>query len=488
MKEKPLAGVLLGGAAWMLAMRWGVRLIGLASTVILARLLMPEDFGMVAMAMVFVGLVTQLLDFGLEFGLLRNPHAERKHYDTTWTIRLLQVGGIAVLLAVASPFIASTYDEPRVMPILWVIAFGAFVRAWENIGTIDFRKHLEFDRDFKFNIYLKLGGFLVTIGLAFYLRSYWALVFGTMFNQCVAVGLSYQMSLYRPRFSLEAVGEVFSFSQWMLVRGLANYTFGRGDEFVFGKLFGSVDLGFYAVAKNISSMATAEILSPVSRAFVPGFSKFKDDPGRLASAFTRAIAGISLLVVPAGLGLSCVASEIVLVLLGDKWVDATPFLQLLPIAEVVMALHALAGSLVIVIGNVRLLAGVAWLRATMMLGCLAFGYHIAGMIGIAYGMIASTAFSFIVLNSAAIHVSNLQWGGIFRALFRPVISGVCMMFAVYWVAAVWSLPVFLLLPVKIVFGAVAYLSVLLILWQIFGGEEAVETELYSMIRQKLKLE
>ena len=85
----------------MMAMRWGVRLIGLASTVILARLLMPEDFGMVAMAMVFVGLVTQLLDFGLEFGLLRNSHAERRHYDTTWTIRLLQMAGIAVLLVLA---------------------------------------------------------------------------------------------------------------------------------------------------------------------------------------------------------------------------------------------------------------------------------------------------------------------------------------------------------------------------------------------------
>ena len=485
--EKPLAGILLGGAAWMMAMRWGVRGIGLISTVVLARLLIPSDFGMVAMAMVFVGLITQLLDFGLEFGLLRNPHAKRKHYDTTWTIRLLQVGGIAVLLVGASPFIASTYHEPRVMPIIWVIALGAFVRAWENVGTIDFRKHLLFDRDFKFNIYGKLGGFLVTIGLAFYFRNYWALVLGTLFNQCVVVALSYVMSPYRPRFSLAAASEVFSFSQWMLVRGLANYMFGRGDEFIIGKLFSSSGLGYYAVAKNVSSMATAEIVQPASRAFFPGFSKFENEPTRLASAFLKAIAGMSLLVIPAGLGLSCVASEVVPLLLGSKWLESVPLLQVLPIAEVVMAIHALAGSLVIVIGRVKLLACVAWLRAFLMLGCLYVGYQIFGLIGIAHGMIASSCFSFIVLNSAAISVSEITWVGIVHALSRPVVSGGFMVGAVYLTNTYFVLPLLPLLIVKVCIGALVYMSVLLLLWRAFGGTESVETELLTIIRQKLKL-
>ncbi|GJL64452.1 MAG: lipopolysaccharide biosynthesis protein [Nitrospirales bacterium] len=484
---KPLAEVLLGGVAWMMAMRWGVRLIGLLSTVILARLLMPADFGVVAMAMVCVGLVNQLLDFGLEFGLIRNPNAERKHYDTTWTIRLLQMGGVSIVLAAAAPFIASGYDEPRVMPILWVIAFGAFVRAWENIGTIDFRKHLLFDRDFKFNVYIKLGGFLVTIGLAFYLRNYWALVVGSLFNHCVAVGLSYVMSSYRPRFSLEAVGEVFSFSQWMLVRGFANYIFGRGDEIITGKIFGSIGLGYYAMAKNVSSMATAEIVQPASRAFVPGFSQFENEPSRLASAFTRAISGMALVVVPAGLGLSCVAPEVVPILLGHKWLGTIPLLQLVPIAEVVMALHGLAGSLVIVIGRVKLLAAVAWLRALVMLGCVYLGFQFAGLIGVVYGMIASATFSFIVLNSAAISVSELEWGRIIRAVVRPVVAGACMMGAIYWVGALFAFPLLVLLIVKMIVGATVYLSVIGLLWRAFGGTEAIETELLNMVRQKLKL-
>jgi len=484
---KPLADILLGGVAWMMAMRWGVRLIGLLSTVILARLLMPADFGIVAMAMVCVGLINQLLDFGLEFGLIRNPNAERKHYDTTWTIRLLQMGGVAMVLAVAAPFIASVYEEPRVMPILWVIAFGAFVRAWENIGIIDFRKHLLFDRDFKFNVYVKLGGFLVTIGLALYLRNYWALVVGSLFNHCVAVGVSYVMSSYRPRFSLEAVGEVFSFSQWMLVRGLANYIFGRGDEMIIGKVFGSMDLGYYAMAKNVSSMATAEIVQPASRAFVPGFSQFEKEPSRLASAFIRAISGMALVVVPAGIGLSCVASEVVPLLLGEKWLASIPLLQLVPIAEVIMALHGLAGSLIIVIGRVKMLAGIAWLRASFMLGCVYLGYQWFGLVGVVYGMIVSATFSFIALNSAAISVSELEWRGIIRAIVRPVVAGACMIGAVYWIDTLLVLPLLLLLMVKIFVGVVVYLSVIILLWRAFGGAAAVETDLLNMVRQKLKL-
>ncbi len=468
-------------------MRWGIRLIGLVSTVILARLLVPEDFGVVAMAMVFVGLVNQLLDFGLEFGLIRNANAERKHYDTTWTVRLLQMGGIALLLAAGSPFIASIYDEPRLMPIIWVIAAGVFVRAWENIGTIDFQKHLQFDRDFKFNVCIKLGGFLATIGLALYLRSYWALVLGTAFNQCLAVGVSYVMSSYRPRFSLQAVGEVLSFSQWMLVRGLANFSFRRGDDFIVGKLFGTLGLGHYSVAKSISLMAASEIVQPASRAFFPGFSQLNAEPSRLASAFVRAIAGIAILVVPVGLGLSCVAPEVVRLLLGEKWLEAVPVLQLLPIAEVVIAVHALAGNLVIVIGRVRLLALVLWLRAIAMLACLFVGYQIASLPGILYGMIASAIFSFVFLNMAATRVSEVGWANILGALYRPVISGLAMVAALHWIDTALSLALVAMLLVKLVVGGLVYVSVLLLLWRTWGGAEAVETELLGMARRKLKL-
>lgn len=475
----------MGGAVWMLAMRWFMRVIGLISTAILARLLMPEDFGLVAMAMVFVGLLQQLLDFGLTIGLLRNPDADRRHYDTTWTVQLIQMSGLALVLALCAPLIAGVYNEPRVTSIVLVVALGMAIRGWGNIGVIDFRKHLLFHKDFWFNVVIKIGGFVVTISLAWVLRSYWALVLGSLFNQIVAVALSYVMSSYRPRFSLAVVGEIWSFSQWMLVRGLANYIFTQGDQFIVGKLFASSGLGYYSVAKDIASTPAREIVQPVSRAFTPGFAKLQKQPERLNAAFTKALGGLALLTVPAGIGLSCVATEIVPLLLGNKWLAATPLLQWLPVGSVLFALHALAGNIVVVLGHVRLLAIIDWVRALALLICLYIGYRLFGLMGVVGGSIAGSSISFILLFAAAIRVSPLRWGEIARALARPLIAAGVMAGVLIMVSPFLALPLIALLGAKVALGALTYGLTLMLLWRLFGSQAAVERDFVAKIREKL---
>ncbi len=194
---KSLGSRLMSGSVWMIAMRWSMRLLGLVSTAILARLLTPEDFGLVAMAAIAVGLVEVFSQIGVELALIRHPNPQRRHYDTAWTFNLLTgliLGGLMVLVA---PLAAAFFEEPRVEPVLWVLAAAPLVRGAVNIGIVDFRRDLRFAKDFQYNFITRIAGFVTTVTLALVFRNYWALVIGTMAHGVYGLIVSFFIHPYR---------------------------------------------------------------------------------------------------------------------------------------------------------------------------------------------------------------------------------------------------------------------------------------------------
>ena len=133
------------GALLTLSMRWLSRLIGIASTLVLARLLMPDDFGVVAMASIVVGLSSMLLDLGVNVALIRNTQATSEHYHSAWTLRLLQALGVAALLVAVSPLAADYFRDSRVTPVLVLMAVNVVISGLENIGIVAFRKRCSSD-------------------------------------------------------------------------------------------------------------------------------------------------------------------------------------------------------------------------------------------------------------------------------------------------------------------------------------------------------
>ena len=136
----------------MLGFRLAQRGIGLLSTVVLARLLVPEDFGLVAMAMAIYGLVDLLSQFGFDTALIHKQDADRRHYDTAWTLNLVFRTLCGLLLIIAAPLGASLLEEPRLEAVIYVIAIVSLVQGFENIGIVAFRKDFHFNMEFHFRI------------------------------------------------------------------------------------------------------------------------------------------------------------------------------------------------------------------------------------------------------------------------------------------------------------------------------------------------
>ena len=227
------------GATWMLGFKLVDRGIGVVSILILARLLVPADFGLVAVATAIVGIIALLAQFSFDTALIQDQRAGRDSYDTAWTISLAFGLMIAlVLLALARP-IAIFYEEPRLEAVMYFLALGSVFEGCQNIGVVAFRKDLQFHKEFIFLAGRKMVGFLVTVPLAFLWRDHWALVAGIVASKGATLIMSFVMHPYRPRLSLAAWRKLFHFSKWLMINNVIFTIRDRLADFIIAKTAGT---------------------------------------------------------------------------------------------------------------------------------------------------------------------------------------------------------------------------------------------------------
>ena len=208
----------------MVAMRLSIRFVGIISTIVLARLLVPADFGLVAMATMIFGLIEIMSQFGFDVVLIQKQNAGRDYYDTAWSLSILR-GLVTTLAMYAGAGVAADFfGDPRLVEIVYILRLIAFAAGFTNIGIVDFRKDMNFGKNFQYMVSVKLCSFFVTLFFALVLRSYWALVIGIASNTVAQLGLSYYLHPYRPRWSLSRWREIMNFSKWLVLNNILIFT------------------------------------------------------------------------------------------------------------------------------------------------------------------------------------------------------------------------------------------------------------------------
>lgn len=472
------------GATWMVLFRLFDRLVGLASTVILARLLLPSDFGVVAMAMSVIGLIELATAFSFEIALIQKPDPKRVHFDTAWTLNvLLAAGGALVTVALAHPT-AAFYGEPRLAPMLWAIAAAWLVSGFENIGIVEFRRQMDFAREFRFLATKRCATFLVTLAAAFALRSYWALVIGMAAGRVFGVLLSYAMHPFRPRPSLAASRELFGFSGWMLANNIANAAIGRVPQFFVGRLLGAPALGAYTMGAEIAQLAYTELVAPISRALIPGYSRLAGDADALRRICIDSAAAVMLIVLPASIGLALVADPLVRVVLGEKWGEAVPVIQILAFTGITNGFLSNNAAAYIALGRPYLTTAVLVTRLTV-LALVLMALSFAGRVSLpalAAAEVVATLAALCVGYPLLFSALRIRIGQYLAALWRPLFASGAMALAVTAASAVVERdPGFATalaqLAVGVGLGVVTYALALRLLWQLSGRPPGVEVEL-----------
>lgn len=473
---------ILKGAALTVTMRWTDRLIGIASTLILARLLVPADFGIIAMASLVVGLLDILLDLGVNVALIQNRNAEPAHYNTAWTLRLLQTLFSALLIVVSAPLAGDYFNDQRVVIVLQVMSIGLVLMGLENIGVVNFQKHMQFGLDFRFMFLKRIAGFFATIIAAWLLRSYWALVIGTLVSRLAGVLLSYLLHPMRPRFSFEKFGEIFGISQWMLINSIGRYLDNNLHKILVGRRSGTVIMGGYNLADEISAMPSGELLAPLNRVLFPAFVAVRDNLDELKRLFLLTQGIQTLIGIPVAVGLAMVSREAVLLLLGEKWMLAVPFVQLLALVNAAQAITTSGGYVMLTLGLIRYSALLVWLRVVLF---IVMGYLI---LPTADAMDIAALRLLIILSCLALslwlvtrHLKNVHIKEIAATITRPLLGASAMGVVLYFGAALISLPLIVTLLIKIVAGIVTYVSSVMFMWWISGKPAGTETYLIQKV-------
>jgi O-antigen/teichoic acid export membrane protein len=472
----------------MIGMRWSIRGIGLISTIILARLLVPEDFGIVAMAMLVVGLIEVLSESGQRYAVIREPNPDRESYDTAWTILVLQGIVLAAIIFAAAPLGAWYFEEPRSENLLYFLALRPLINGFQNIGTVAFLKDFEFQKDFRFGVYQKIIPVIITIALAWYLRNYWALAYGIVAGSLAGVVLSYLMHPYRPHFCLSRARRILGFSISILFQAISHFVSQKTDEFVVGGQYGAQSMGFYSVASDVGTSATGELTVPMSRALFPIYARLAYDPKELAATFGNALAAVAVLAFASGVGVFAVAEPLVLCVLGENWLPAATLLSWLALNAAAMEIANACFPTLNAMGHERMALRLSWLRTLGLVVVLVPAAHLASIEVVAAGRFAlMTAFLpvFLVYTSRRLGVPLMTS---FRAIWRPAVAAVLMAVAIKLLPFENVGSVYLQLVSEVSFGAIVFTSALTMLWLISGrpaGFERSAFGFFASLRQGL---
>jgi lipopolysaccharide exporter len=466
---KNVGGKIAKGAAWMVSFKLLERGLGLLSTVVLARLLVPSDFGLVAMAMSIIAILELLNAFGFDMALIQNPQSDRRHYDTAWTFNMLFGLLSAIVLAVLARPAAHFYNEARLEPVIYVLGLTTFIGSLENIGVVRFRKQMAFDKEFKFLISKKLAAVSVTIPLALLLRNYWALVIGMFVGRTAGVMFSYVLQPYRPRISLEARSELFHFSKWLLANGFLFLMRARSADFIIGRLSGPHALGLFNIAFEVSNLPTTELVAPINRAVFPGYAQMSADMDVLRQGFLDVISFIILFSLPIGIGIAAVAPLAVEVFLGPQWTQCIPLIQILAIFGVITAITTNAGYIYLAIGQPRIVTALSAAYVAVLFPLLIVLAARHGAVGAAWAYLIAAGVLLPINYLVILRRLGIGLRRLVSLIWRPIAASLLMLAATIAVTDELSNPpdghpAILVLAASVLCGAATYCAGIIALW------------------------
>jgi O-antigen/teichoic acid export membrane protein len=324
-----LTGRIIKGSALLASARVLSNLLGWVGTIVLARLLTPEDYGLVAIGTMVQAIVAAMTEMSFGEALLRHRAPERDHFDTAWTLGLVRGVILAGLLVLTAHPLALFYGDPRLEMVIFAFAAGTFLSSMNNPRWILLQKDLDFRHQFVLSLAARMVAVLVSIIVAIAYQSFWALILGTLASQVVGVGMTYLAMPYRPRLRCNRARELWSFSIWLTLGQAINTINWRFDQLVVGKLLGRMELGYYSVGENLAQMPTREAITPLRQTLFPAFNKMSGDVARLRAAYQRVQGLISAIALPTGAGFALVAEPLVHAAMGGKWLPAVPVIQAL---------------------------------------------------------------------------------------------------------------------------------------------------------------
>jgi O-antigen/teichoic acid export membrane protein len=484
-----MKSLLARGAIWITATRAAINIIGFGSTLLLARLLLPKDFGLVAIASAIMAVVASVTEISLASALVQHRDPSDDHYHTAFTLGVIRAFlSSAVTAALAWP-VAALFGDHRLVGLLLAFAAASALGGLINPKLVQLTRALVFRQEFILGVSNKLVGFAVAAFVAIVWRSYWALVVGTVASQISYVIVSYRLVRYRPRLSMAKSNELLSFSIWLTLSQVVSALNYRFDTLFLGYFLGKTPLGYYSFGDNLANMVTREAVSPVANILFPAFARISDDPDRLRAAYFKTQGMLFAIALPVGVGFALIAEPFILLVLGEKWRGAILVVQVVAAATGIASIGSTYMPLSLALGRTRSVFNRDFFSFFVRVPILIVGFLLGGLAGFLAARVVSGLIN-LLLNMSL--VRSLVGVGLRRQIasnVRPVLA----LLATIGILAACSaamgglhttaLSQIILLAIQIALGGTLYAVALWIMWVISGRPDGIESEVAAAIEK-----
>lgn len=466
---------LVRGLAWTGAVKWLSQILSWVSTVVVARLLNPEDYGIVAMAGVFVGFIGLLNEFGLGAAVVALRHLTDEQIAGIHSLAsLFGVFGFLLSCLIAIPA-GRIYDASDVPLVIVVMGAGFAFLAVRSVPSALLERELRF----KFLALLEGGQSLLATGTTFALAwsgaGYWALVLGGVIGQIGAttvIWISRPVTYVWP--SISSMKEAIQFSSHVLASRVSFYVAANSDVFIAGRVLGQIVVGMYSLAGTLAYVPIEKVTALLSRVMPSFYSAVQNDPAAMRRYLLLLTEALALIAWPMAAGMSLVSHDFVLVVLGEKWSGVIGPLEILACWAGVRSIFGLVGPLLYVTGNSR----VAMLNGFLCVATYPIAFWVGsswGVVGLAWSWIVVQPFVFIQPYVHVLKAIELSFWRYLHALWPACTGVVFMAIAIKGIQQIVQLdwPLGVRLGVEIGVGAIVYISAVFVfhhqrLWQLLA--------------------
>jgi len=326
---------------WKFLERGGVQGIQFVLSIVLARLVTPEDYGVIAILLVFIQIATVFIQSGFNTALIQKKDSDDLDFSSIFYLSFFVAGILYVLLFFVSPFVAKFYQSDLLTKLLRVISLTLFFGAINSVQNAYVSKTMQFRRFFFSSMGAVIGSGIVGIIIAYKGFGVWALVFQQLVRDFLICIILWFTVKWRPKFmfSFSRVKSLFSFGWKLLVSGLLDTIFRNIYNLIVGRIYNKETLGFFNRGQQFPQVIATNLDGSIQSVMLPTLSSHNDDVSEVKRITRRSISMSAFLLMPCMFGLAAVAEPLVKVLLTDKWLSCVPFLQLACISYAIYPIH-----------------------------------------------------------------------------------------------------------------------------------------------------
>lgn len=474
-------------------MRIVVTIFSILSIFVLAKLLTPEDFGLVAMASILAVALQQALQIPVNQVLILIEEPLKEDFNTAFTLNVIRGSLMFSLLLIAAYPMSLFYGESEVTYLALAFSIPLLLNGFENPKLIMLEKELQVKKIVFMNIFAQLVGILTSIYLAWLTQSYWAMVWGNIVNQVVRLVMTYYLRPYFPGFSLSKWRSMLSFSVWLTFSKVLLTLTEKLDQILIGKIFGSASLGQFNIGNEIARKPTLEFAGVLNRGLFPAFSQLKNQRERLLSAYNYSIGYCAAFAIPIGMGLTMLAEPFVLLFLGQQWSDSIIVVQILATAVALSTIDGPTRAILMAKGKTKLIfrrdVFFALIKTLLViLGTIYYGI-LGILIAIAIGRLVVILINWFVMKEE-FELSFLDQA---KLVIRPVFSSIVMACILgFGLSTIkvseslsfnqWFFTLFEIL-VHVIIGALVYVLSHFTLWIVMKKPHGPEEKLIQLVRK-----